>query len=207
MNNERSRLVVVGGVAAGASAAAKARRMSEEIDIVLLESGPYISFANCGLPYYVGGEIENRNKLFVANARDFSARFNIDVRTETTATKLDRKRQVVLTSDAQGRERELAYDRLILATGTEALRPPISGLDADSIFTVRTVPDVDGIVAHLSSLNVTRTGKTCEPEPSARALVIGAGYIGLETAEQLQRLGLSVTVMELADQVMSTLDS
>ncbi|HUV12510.1 MAG TPA: FAD-dependent oxidoreductase [Acidobacteriota bacterium] len=128
MNNERSRLVVVGGVAAGASAAAKARRMSEEIDIVLLESGPYISFANCGLPYYVGGEIENRNKLFVANARDFSARFNIDVRTETTATKLDRKRQVVLTLDAQGRERELAYDRLILATGTEALRPPIPGV-------------------------------------------------------------------------------
>ena len=161
--SDRSRLVVVGGVAAGASAAAKARRMSEKIDIILLESGPYISFANCGLPYYVGGEIESRNKLFVTNARDFSARFNIDVRTGTTATKLDRERQIVSTWDAQGREQELSYDRLVLATGTEALRPPIPGLDTDAIFTVRTVPDVDGIVAHLSSLNVTRTGKTREP--------------------------------------------
>lgn len=207
MKSERSRLVVVGGVAAGASAAAKARRMSEDIDIVLLESGPYISFANCGLPYYIGGEIENRNRLFVTNARDFSARFNIDVRTGTTVTRLDLERQVVLTSDEQGREQELAYDRLILATGTEALCPPIPGLDASSIFTVRTVPDVDGIVAHLNSLSVTRTGKTSELEPVVRALVIGAGYIGLEMAEQLQRLGLSVTVVELADQVMSTLDS
>ncbi len=200
-------MVVVGGVAAGASAAAKARRMSEKIDIILLESGPYISFANCGLPYYVGGEIESRNKLFVTNARDFSARFNIDVRTGTTVTKLDRERQIVSTWDGQGREQELAYDRLVLATGTEALRPPIPGLDTDAIFTVRTVPDVDGIVAHLSSLNVTRTGKTREPGVSVRALVIGAGYIGLEMAEQLHRLGLGVTVVELADQVMSTLDS
>jgi NADPH-dependent 2,4-dienoyl-CoA reductase/sulfur reductase-like enzyme/rhodanese-related sulfurtransferase len=204
---ERNRLVVVGGVAAGASAAAKARRMSEEIEITLLESGPYISFANCGLPYYVGGEIKSRNSLFVTNARDFSARFNVDVRTGTTATRLDRGRQTVTTRDAGGSERELPYDRIILATGTEALRPPVPGLDADSIFTVRTVPDVDRIAARLNSLNVMRAGKRGGPTPRARALVIGAGYIGLETAEQFKHLGLDVTVVELADQVMSTLDS
>jgi NADPH-dependent 2,4-dienoyl-CoA reductase/sulfur reductase-like enzyme/rhodanese-related sulfurtransferase len=206
MTDERRRLVVVGGVAAGASAAAKARRTTEEIEIIVLESGPYISFANCGLPYYLGGEIESRNSLFVTNPRDFSVRFNVDVRTGTTATKLDRERKTVTTIDSHGGEQEIPYDRLVLATGTEALCPPVPGLDSDSIFTVRTVPDVDRIVARLKSLNVMRTGNSGRPNPPARVLVIGAGYIGLETAEQFRHLGLDVTIVELADQVMSTLD-
>ena len=193
------RIVIVGGVAAGASAAAKARRTAENIEIVLVEAGGCISFANCGLPYYVGGEITRRSDLFVIGDDVFAQRFAVDVRLNTTVTAVDRRGKTVTLDGPDGPAGELAYDRLILATGTEAIRPPIPGLDRENIFTVRTVPDVDAITAHL---------KTAGPDGNApqQALVIGGGYIGLETAEQLLRRGLKVTLVEMADQLMLALD-
>ncbi len=182
-----SHLVVVGGVAAGASAAAKARRTSENIKITLVEAGPYISFANCGLPYYLGGEIADRDKLFVVKPKQFAKRFNIDVRTQTKATAIDRERRTVTLAGGE----TLAYDRLILATGTVAVRPPIEGLDSENIFTCRTVPDVDAIMQKIGG----------EAESSS-AVIIGGGYIGLETAEQFLQRGMKVTVVEMLDQVM-----
>ena len=187
------RIVIVGGVAAGASAAAKARRMSEDVEIVMLDAGPYVSFANCGLPYHVGGEIAERDDLLIVSAEQFRKRFNVDVRVNSRVTAIDRDKQTV-TVNHEGESSELSYDRLLLATGTTGIRPPIAGLDADNIFTVRTVPDVDAITAFID-----------ESKPQ-RALVIGGGYIGLETAEQLLRRGLAVTIIEMADQLMLALD-
>ncbi len=198
----RKRLLVVGGVAAGASAAAKARRTSEELEIVIFEAGPYISFANCGLPYYVGQEINRRERLFVTDRVDFSRRFGIDVRVHTRVLLVDPAGQSVTVSDSDGNEETVEYDRLILATGTVAIKPPIPGLDRANIFTVRTVPDVDSILSHLDQL----AARACHPDAGCRALVMGGGYIGLETAEQLALLGLKVTVVEKANQVMSGLD-
>lgn len=189
------KLVIVGGVAAGASAAAKARRTCEEVHITMVEAGPYISFANCGLPYFLGGEIARRESLFVAEAGAFGRRFNVDVRTSCRVVAVDPEgRQVRLESGEL-----LDYDRLILATGTHAVRPPVEGLDIPNIFMVRTVPDVDAIVEWKRRIIVP------EGQP-ARALVVGAGYIGLETAEQFHRTGMQVTVLELSDQVMVTMD-
>jgi NADPH-dependent 2,4-dienoyl-CoA reductase/sulfur reductase-like enzyme/rhodanese-related sulfurtransferase len=197
------RIVIVGGVAAGASAAAKARRTDEDVEIVLLEAGPYISFANCGLPYYVGGEIAQRESLFVVNPQMFAKRFNVDVRTDTRATSIDRDACTVTLAVPGGDSETLSYDRLILATGTTAIRPPIDGLNRDNIFQVRTVPDVDAITEFLSE---HKAAGELDRTPPLRALVIGAGYIGLETAEQFRHRGLSVTVVELADQVMLAVD-
>jgi NADPH-dependent 2,4-dienoyl-CoA reductase/sulfur reductase-like enzyme/rhodanese-related sulfurtransferase len=196
------RFVIVGGVAAGASAAAKARRTSEAIEIALFEAGPYISFANCGLPYYVGGEIAERGKLFVVSERLFAARFGVDVRPNTTVTAIDRGRKIVAYTGADGPAEEMTYDGLLLATGTVAIRPPIAGLGRKDIFTVRTVPDVDAIVDALSA-----AGGGAAAGTPGRAVIIGGGYIGLETAEQLLRRGLEVTVVEMADQLMLTLDA
>ena len=194
------RIVIVGGVAAGASAAAKARRTSEDVEIILFEAGPYISFANCGLPYYVGGEIEDRKRLFVTNADSFGKRFNVDVRVNTTVTEIDREQKTVTARPADGSATTIGYDRLILATGTNAIEPPIKGLDSENIFTVRTVPDVDAITERISDV------LSAKPE-TPRAVVIGAGYIGLEMTEQLMRRGFDVTVIEMADQVMLALDA
>jgi len=192
----QKRIVIVGGVAAGASAAAKARRMSEDVEIVLIEAGPYISFANCGLPYYVGGEIEDREKLFVTNAEDFSRRFNLKILTNALVTVVDRSQQLLrYTQDKE--EKTIYYDRLILATGTHGIYPAIPGLEQDNIYTLRTVPDVDEISSFLKEhLN----------REDLKALIIGGGYIGLEAAEQLLRFDMSVTVIELADQLMTPMD-
>lgn len=196
-----SHLVVVGGVAAGASAAAKARRTSEDIRITLIEAGPYISFANCGLPYYLGGEIADRDKLFVVKPKQFAERFNIDVRTQTKAAAIDRQRKTVTLAGGE----TLAYDRLILATGTVAVRPPIEGLDSENIFTCRTVPDVDDITKRINAaLGHERDVIAAEAVAHAplSAVIIGGGYIGLETAEQFLQRGMKVTVVEMLDQVM-----
>ncbi len=202
MDKTPKRLVIVGGVAAGASAAAKARRMSEEIEIVLIEAGPYISFANCGLPYYVGGEIGQREKLFVTDADGFGRRFRVDVRTGCRAVEVDPERRLVKLEARSANPRELAYDRLILATGTVPVRPPIPGLDSRSVFTVRTVPDVDAIRARVKSLDRGQDG----PGTPGRALVMGGGYIGLEAAEQLLHLGFEVALVERAPQIMLSMD-
>ena len=201
------RIVIVGGVAAGASAAAKARRTSEEIKIVLIEAGPYISFANCGLPYYVGGEIPHRESLFAVKPELFAKRFDIELWVNTRVTSVDPLQRTVSLQRSDGAAEELSYDRLILATGTTAIVPPIKGIHRDNIFTVRTVPDVDAICAHLQSLApVGREAHEAKAEAPLRAVVIGGGYIGLETAEQLLKRGLKVTVVELADQLMLALD-
>jgi NADPH-dependent 2,4-dienoyl-CoA reductase/sulfur reductase-like enzyme/rhodanese-related sulfurtransferase len=201
------RIVIIGGVAAGASAATKARRTSEDVQIALIEAGPYVSFANCGLPYYVGGEIADRDNLFVVSPEMLARRFRIDVRLNTTATAIDRKRKTVALRPADGTSEELAYDRLILATGAVPFRPPIKGLDHPNVLEARTIPDADAITALLARLAPTGTsGQPAEGGSSAsagpRALVIGGGYIGLEMAEQLLRRGLTVSVVEMAGQLM-----
>jgi len=204
------RLVVVGGVAAGASAAAKARRVNEDIEIVLVEAGPYVSFANCGLPYYIGGEIPERDDLFVVTADLFRKRFRIDVRLETVVTAVDPEAQTVTLIRPDGDTRELAYDRLVLATGTKGIVPPIEGIDRPNIFTLRTVPDVDAICARLDEV-YPGAGDRSAAAPSVghrpRALVIGGGYIGLEAAEQLRRRDLHVTLVERMPQLMTALDA
>jgi NADPH-dependent 2,4-dienoyl-CoA reductase/sulfur reductase-like enzyme/rhodanese-related sulfurtransferase len=192
---QAKKLVVVGGVAGGASAAARARRLSEDAEIVVLERGPHVSFANCGLPYFVGGEIARREALLLQTPQSLRARFNLDVRVLSEAVALDRQdRRVKVRELNTGREYEEPYDALVLATGAAPLRPPIPGLQRPGHFTVRHVPDADQILTWLKET------------ASARAVVVGGGYIGLEMAEQLTRLGLAVTLVEALPQVMAPLD-
>lgn len=192
---QAKKLVIVGGVAGGASAAARARRLSEDAPIVVLERGPHVSFANCGLPYFVGGEIARRDALLLQTPQSLRARFNLDVRVLSEAVALDRQaRRVKVRERNTGREYEEPYDALILATGAAPLKPSIPGLQRPGHFTVRHVPDADQILTWLKET------------ASARAVVVGGGYIGLEMAEQLKRLGLAVTLVEALPQVMAPLD-
>ena len=189
------RILIVGGVAAGASAAARARRMNEHAEIVMLEKDEHVSFANCGLPYYVGGEITDREKLLLVTPELFRTRFRIDVRTRTEATKIDRGRKVVHVHDHRtGEDAELEYDKLILAPGASPIVPPMDGVDAANVFTLRNVADVDRIKAW---------GDSRGPK---HAVVIGGGYIGLEMVEQLRAIGVAVALVELQDQVLPLLD-
>ena len=210
------RILVIGGVAAGASAAARARRTSEDVEITLVESGPYMSFANCGLPYYVGGEIAERSSLFVANPRQFAARFQVDVRLSTEATAVDTAARTVSVRTPEGATESLAYDRLVITTGTDPIIPPVPGLDGPNVYLCRTVPDVDAIMERLEAMSRTElegirdSSLDWNPQSSQyaglRALVIGGGYIGLEVAEQLLHRGIGVTLVEAADQLMGPLD-
>lgn len=191
------RVVIVGGVAAGASAAARARRLSEAARITVVERGPDVSFANCGLPYHIGGEIADRSRLAVQTPESLARLLNIDVLTRTEAVRIDRARKVVVVRDlaaASGpaAERELPYDKLVLAPGAAPLRPPLPGIDDPRVLTLRNLQDMDRVKAAAA-----RAG---------RALVIGAGFIGLEAAEQLRRIGKIVTLVEAADQVLPPLD-
>jgi NADPH-dependent 2,4-dienoyl-CoA reductase/sulfur reductase-like enzyme/peroxiredoxin family protein/TusA-related sulfurtransferase/rhodanese-related sulfurtransferase len=187
------RLVIVGGVAAGASAAARARRLSESASITLLERGPDVSFANCGLPYHIGGEIADRSRLAVQTPAGLEALLNISVRTGTEAVRIDRARKVLRVREvATGREEELAYDKLLLAPGASPLRPPLPGIDDPRILTLRNLEDMDRIKASAAA--------------AGRVLVIGAGFIGLEMAEQLKRLGKEVVLVEMAEQVLPLMD-
>lgn len=189
------RIIIVGGVAGGASAAARARRLSEANEVILLERGPHVSFANCGLPYYVGGEIADREELLVQTPESLKARFNLDVRVKSEVISIDRAARRVRVREVEtGREYEEAYDALVLATGAAPLRPPIPGIQRANHFLVRNVPDVDRIMEWTHS----GSGK--------RVVVVGGGYIGLEMAEQLRHRGLDVTVVEALPQVMAPLD-
>lgn len=193
----RKKVVIVGGVAGGASAAARARRLSEESEIIVFERGPYVSFANCGLPYFIGGEIQERRKLLVQTPESLHRRLNIDVRVRSEVTKIDRERRMVTVYDhEQGREYEESYDALILSTGADPIRPPVANIDQPGVFSLRTVPDTDAIDAWLRS--ATR--------PVTSALVVGGGFIGLEMAEQFVRRGLEVTVLEAAPQILPPMD-
>ncbi|RJQ46375.1 MAG: CoA-disulfide reductase [Gaiellales bacterium] len=188
------KIVIVGGVAAGASAAARARRLSEEAEIVLLEKGEFVSFANCGLPYHVSGAIEKRDSLVVVTPKTLREWFNLDVRTMSEVTAIDREgKKVSVTDRGSGLSYQETYDKLILCQGAAALSLEVPGADDPRIFPLRTIPEMDGIIAAIDG------GATA-------ALVIGANYIGIEAAEALIQRGLSVDLVELQDQVMPALD-
>lgn len=187
--------VIVGGVAGGASAAARLRRLDETAEIVLFEKGEYISYANCGLPYYIGGVIEERERLFVQTPESFYARFRVEVRVKSEVKRIDAEAKRVTVSDLNsGKTYEESYDKLILSPGAEPVRPPLEGIGEEGIFTLRNVADTDRIKSWADSRNVRR------------AVVVGAGFIGLEMAENLHRRGIQVTVVEMADQVMTPVD-
>src|SRR4051812_4139325 len=188
------KLLIVGGVAGGASAAARARRLSEDADIVLFERGPDVSFANCGLPYYVGGEITERAKLLVTTPERLRSRFKLDVRIRSSVEAIDRTAKKVRVRDlATGRDYEENYDKLILAPGAAPLRPPIPGIELPGIFTLRNLQDVDRIKKRVD-LGVKQ------------AVVVGAGFIGLELVENFVKRGIAITVIELQDQVLPPFD-
>ncbi|HYF93234.1 MAG TPA: FAD-dependent oxidoreductase [Symbiobacteriaceae bacterium] len=193
---EIRKIVIVGGVAGGASAAARARRTDEQAEIIMLEKGPYISFANCGLPYYVGGEIGDRSALLLQTPESFKARFNVDVRVGHEVTALDRAAKLIRVRNLQtGEEYTESYTALVLSPGATPIRPRLPGIDLANIYTLRTVPDAGAIKEYI------------EGEEARRAVVIGAGFIGLEMVENLHRLGLAVTLVEKADQVLPPLDA
>lgn len=188
------KLVIVGAVAGGASAAARARRLDESAEIVLFERGEAPSFANCGLPYYIGGVIPERSDLLVAPEQRLIDRYRLDVRTRTEVTAIDRVRKMVSVRNLKTSEKyEESYDKLILSPGASPLRPPIPGSDLPQVFTLRDLRDADRLREIVSN--------------SRRAVIIGAGFIGLEMAENLARRGLQTTVVELADQVLPPWDA
>ena len=194
--------LIIGGVAGGATAAARIRRLDEHAEIIILEKGKYVSFANCGLPYYIGGKIEDRDELFLQTPESFRARFNIDVRVENTAVAIDTAAKTVTIrrgdwgaeGAARGGEYTETYDKLLLSPGASPVRPPLEGIGTEGIFVLRDVDDTDRIKEWLDTHN------------AKRAVVVGAGFIGLEMAENLQRAGAQVEIVEMADQVMAPVD-
>jgi len=186
--------VIIGGVAGGATAAARIRRADEMAEIIMLEKGKYISYANCGLPYYIGGTIQDRDKLFVQTPQSFGRRFNIDVRVENEVTAIDTTKKTVSVRRGDGSEYVESYDRLLLSPGSSPVRPPLPGIDLDGIFTLRNVDDTDHIKQYLSA------------HPVGEAVVVGGGFIGLEMAENLHQAGAHVSIVEMADQVMAPVD-
>lgn len=194
-NGMKLKVVIVGGVAGGASAAARLRRLNEDAEIILFEKGEYISFANCGLPYYIGEVIQEKDKLVVQTPEAMKKRFNIDVRVNSEVTKvLPDKKVVEVLNIKEGTTYTETYDKLILSPGAEPVRPPLPGIDSDRVFTLRNIPDTYKIKDYVD---------TIKPK---RAVVVGAGFIGLEVAENLHARGVKVTVVELADHVIGPLD-
>lgn len=186
------KIVIVGGVAGGMSAAARLRRLAEDAEIVVLEKDDYVSFANCGLPYHVGDEIPNRADLLVQTPQSLRAALALDVRTGSEAVAIDREAKTVTVRGPQG-EYRLDYDALVLAPGARAIRPPIPGVDSPLVQTLRTVPDADSVRALVAA-------------GARRAVVLGAGYIGIEAAEALRVRGLDVSLVDLAPHVLPPLD-
>ncbi len=190
----RRKLVIIGGVAGGATAAARARRLDEHAEIVVFERGAHVSFANCGLAYHIGGEIAARQKLLVQTNEGLARRFALDIRTQSEVAAIDREAKTIRVRDrASGREYDESYDFLLLAPGAEPVRPPLPGVDHARIFTLRSLADMDRI-------------KQVVDGGAKDALVVGGGFIGLEMAESFRRRGLSVVLVELLSQVMPPLD-
>lgn len=189
------KILIVGGVAGGASVAARLRRMDEQAEIILFERGEYISYANCGLPYYIGGTISDRDNLFIQTVDGFSKRFKIDIRVLQEVICINREnKSITIQNLITNKEYTESYDKLILSTGSEPVKPPIKGIDSRKIFTLRNVPDTDKIKNFLI---------THKPQ---KAVVIGGGFIGLEMVENLHNAGLEVQLVEKADQVMAPID-
>ncbi len=189
------RYIIVGGVAGGASTAARLRRLDEHAEIVLFEKGSYISYANCGLPYYIGDVITDRNKLFVQTAASFKDRFNIDARVQNEVLAIMPEKKLVQVKDLKtGLDYELSYDKLVLSPGAEPIRPPLEGINSEGIFTLRNVLDTDRIKAYVSKF------------PQGKAVIIGAGFIGLEMAENLHHLGMHVSIIEMGPQILAPVD-
>lgn len=186
--------MIIGGVAGGATAAARIRRADESAEIILLEKGKYISYANCGLPYYIGGVIADRDKLFVQTPEGFGKRFNIDVRVENEVTAIDTAAKTVTVKKADGTSYTESYDKLLLSPGSNPVVPPLKGIDSEGIFTLRNVDDTDRIKSYLNTHQVKD------------AVVVGGGFIGLEMAENLKHAGANVSIVEMADQVMAPVD-
>src|SRR5664280_3395105 len=184
------------------SAAARSRRLDEHAEIVVLEQGAYVSFANCGLPYHLSGEIAGRDELLLHAAESLGASLNLDARTGHRVTGIDRHAQKVPIQAGEDTY-ALAYDALLLSPGATAVRPPIEGLDHPAVHTLRTVPDVDALRERIDELLATGT----ETGPAPNAVVIGAGFIGLEAVEALTSRGLAVHLVELADHVLPPLDA
>ncbi len=188
------KLLIVGGVAGGASAAARSRRLSEEAEIIVFERGPDVSFANCGLPYYIGGEIAERKKLLVTTPEMLRTRFNLDVRTRSSVEAIDRNAKKIRVRDlASGREYEESYDKVILATGAAPFRPSIPGMDLPGVFTLRNLQDTDYI-------------KERANQGVQHVVLLGGGFISLELAENFVRLGIATTLVEKNDQILTSFD-
>ena len=195
MSDDKKRLLIVGGVAGGASCAARARRLSESAEIIIFERGPFVSFANCGLPYYVGDVITDEKKLLIANANLFKQRFNIDVRLENEVLSINRETsQVNIKNRQTGEVYQEYYDALVLAPGASPIRPKLPGIDLPGIFALRTIPDS------------RRIREWIEEHKVKKAVVVGGGFIGLEMTENLVHRGISVTLLEAQSQVMLPFD-
>jgi len=190
---KKKRILIIGGVAGGASCAARLRRLCESCEIVLFDKGEHVSFANCGLPYFVGNVIQEEEKLLVAKPKLFNDRFNIQVHTQHEVTAINRLNKTITVSNLiEGNDRIEEYDALVIATGAKAIRPPLVGIDLPNIYSLRTIPD---------SLKLKAAAAEAK-----RAVIIGGGFIGLEMAENLAHIGLDVTIIEMATQVMPPLD-
>ena len=190
-----TKTLIIGGVAGGATAAARLRRRDEKMEIIMFERGDYISYANCGLPYYIGDAIASRDALLVQTVQAMENKFHIDVRVASEVVKImPDEKKVMVKNLKTGENYEESYDKLVLATGSSPLKPPIPGIQGENIFTLWTVPDTDRIKAHI------------EERKPKRAAVIGGGFIGLEMAENLHRKGIHVSIIEMQDQVMAPLD-
>ncbi|MCX6638769.1 MAG: FAD-dependent oxidoreductase [Acidobacteria bacterium] len=193
--SDSKRVLIVGGVAGGASCAARLRRLDESAGIVVFERGPYVSFATCGLPYYIGDVIRDEAKLLVATPELFRARFNIEVRTQSEVVRIDRaEREIEVRDLGSGRAYRESYDALVLAPGAAPIRPPLLGIELPGVFTLRTIPDSRRIRDWMLE------------KQARRAVVAGGGFIGLEMAENLAHRGLEVTIVEMADQLLPPLD-
>ena len=194
MTTNNKKYLIVGGVAGGATAAARIRRLTEDAEIILFEKGAYISYANCGLPYYIGGVIEERDRLFVQTPEAFGKRFNIDVRTRSEVIAIYPEKKQVTVRSAEGKEYTENYDKLLLSPGASPVVPPLPGIQSEGIFTLRNVDDTDRIKAYMTAHQVRRT------------VIVGGGFIGLEMAENLKHAGSQVAVVEMAPQVMGPID-
>ena len=187
--------IIVGAVAGGASTAARLRRLNEHAEIVIFEKGEYISYANCGLPYYIGDVIKDRNQLFVQTAASFNQRFNIDVRVTTEVIAINRlNKTITAKNQITGETYTEGYDKLVLSPGAEPLRPPLPGITNEGIFTLRNVNDTDYIKQYINA------------KKAKKAVVIGGGFIGLEMAENLHELGIEVTIIEMGNQILAPVD-